>query len=328
MRETLRELARKFAATHDAMCAALLADPARVHAIVLAILPRAVALHLVGLPEAIPNVFRDEMLKAIHADFVFRYPLKDGGHLYILLDHKSHRDRKSPAQLLGYHASLWRVVGGSWMPLAVIPIVLYNGSEPWEQLPDLAQLIKGDNPALKLARECMPAYQPLLVDMKTLPLRLLSSSPEARAGWAAMVCGGKGRIDRRQLRAILVRLRSGSAFEAQTIWYIAVHCGRGPQRLKMVEDTVLEVIGQKRGGELMELTEDHALVQRGIAKGFERGRAQGKAETLLSQLQLKFGAPSASVQAQVRAADAKQLDAWAAAVLTAASLDELLAAKP
>ena len=59
-----------------------------------------------------------------------------------------------------------------------------------------------------------------------------------------------------------------------------------------------------------------------------KGIAQGKAETLLSQMQLKFGSVPSSVQAQVRAASARQLDAWTAAVLTATTLDELLATKP
>ena len=64
------------------------------------------------------------------------------------------------------------------------------------------------------------------------------------------------------------------------------------------------------------------------AKGLARGKAEGKAEVLLMQLRLKFRDLSAAAEQRVRAASAVQLDAWAAEVLTAASLDQLLATEP
>ena len=66
----------------------------------------------------------------------------------------------------------------------------------------------------------------------------------------------------------------------------------------------------------------------GKAEGLAKGKAVGKAELLLTQLRLKFRGLSAAAERRVRAASAAQLDAWAAAVLTAADLDELLAAEP
>ena len=60
----------------------------------------------------------------------------------------------------------------------------------------------------------------------------------------------------------------------------------------------------------------------------ERGKVEGKAEMLLTMLRQKFRGMSHVAEQQVRAASAAQLDAWAAAVLTATSLDELLAVAP
>ena len=67
---------------------------------------------------------------------------------------------------------------------------------------------------------------------------------------------------------------------------------------------------------------------RGLAKGEARGLAKGKAEALLTLLGLKFGRLAASTARRVQSASTAQLDAWTAAVLTATTLDEALAAKP
>ena len=56
----------------------------------------------------------------------------------------------------------------------------------------------------------------------------------------------------------------------------------------------------------------------------DRGEARG----LLKLLRVKFKALSADLEARVLAAPPEQVDAWAEAVLTAATLDEVLAAKP
>ncbi|MET0386509.1 MAG: DUF4351 domain-containing protein, partial [Polyangiales bacterium] len=55
-----------------------------------------------------------------------------------------------------------------------------------------------------------------------------------------------------------------------------------------------------------------------------QGRAEGRAETLVKQLSLKFGPLSAAVDARVRGASADELDSWTERVLSAASLDEVL----
>ena len=89
--------------------------------------------------------------------------------------------------------------------------------------------------------------------------------------------------------------------------------------------------GLEQGKQMRAATAERFRAE-GIAEGMEQGKAQGmtqgKAETLLSLLRLKFGKLPASAQKQVRAAGAKQLDAWIAAVLTASTLDAALAAKP
>jgi len=62
-----------------------------------------------------------------------------------------------------------------------------------------------------------------------------------------------------------------------------------------------------------------------LAASEARGKAEGKAEVLRKQLQLRFGPLAESTRARVEAATPEQLDAWIERVLTAKTLDDVLA---
>ncbi|TLF74296.1 transposase [Nocardia cyriacigeorgica] len=53
------------------------------------------------------------------------------------------------------------------------------------------------------------------------------------------------------------------------------------------------------------------------------GRAEGRAETLIEQLALKFGPVPVDVAMAVGRASSEQLHSWTARILTARSLDEM-----
>jgi predicted transposase/invertase (TIGR01784 family) len=61
------------------------------------------------------------------------------------------------------------------------------------------------------------------------------------------------------------------------------------------------------------------------AEGNAEGKAEGKAEALLKLLGLRFGPPSEATRARAETATIAQLDAWIERVLTAETLDEVLA---
>ena len=68
-------------------------------------------------------------------------------------------------------------------------------------------------------------------------------------------------------------------------------------------------------------------IKKGLAEGVEKGQAAGQAGLLLRQLELRFGAVPEAVRDRVRDASASELEAWAEAVLTAADIHEVLAAR-
>ena len=63
----------------------------------------------------------------------------------------------------------------------------------------------------------------------------------------------------------------------------------------------------------------------GRAEGEARGEARWRAETLIELVTLKFGRLSVSVEQAIRDARVEQLKEWTARVLTASSLDDVLA---
>jgi hypothetical protein len=73
------------------------------------------------------------------------------------------------------------------------------------------------------------------------------------------------------------------------------------------------------------MTTAQQLIEQGKAEGRVEGMVEGRAELLLRQMGLRFGPLPEQVLDRVRTAAPEQLDVWGEGVLTAASLDELLA---
>ena len=65
---------------------------------------------------------------------------------------------------------------------------------------------------------------------------------------------------------------------------------------------------------------------KGEAKGRTEGEAKGEAKLLLKMLTLRFGPLSDATRARVEAASIEQRDTWAERILSAATLDDVLAA--
>ena len=62
---------------------------------------------------------------------------------------------------------------------------------------------------------------------------------------------------------------------------------------------------------------------RGEVRGEARGKVKGEANTLLKQLNLKFGTVPTWVEQQVTSANKTQLDNWVELILTANSIEEM-----
>ena len=80
--------------------------------------------------------FVDEELRGQQGDLLFRARLREGGkaQIYLLLEHKSYRDRLVAFQLLRYCVRIWerdRRERPRQDLRPIVPLVVYNGPEGW-----------------------------------------------------------------------------------------------------------------------------------------------------------------------------------------------------
>lgn len=95
------------------------------------------------------------------SDVIWQFRRKDGGepvYVYILLEFQSRPDPSMPVRLMGYVSLFYqRLMAGQpaagWRKLPlVIPVVVYNGWEPWNVATDLGSTIGELDPSAEIYR--------------------------------------------------------------------------------------------------------------------------------------------------------------------------------
>ena len=160
------------------------------------------------------------------------------------------------------------------------------------------------------------------------PLRL-SATPELRAGLLALRVVHLDEVPGEYLDLIVGGPLAGSAYERHILRYVVEGMNLTPDRL----EASLRRTRPDRWETLMG-TVAEAWIERGRAEGIEKGRsegweegrAEGQAGIVLRLLDLRFGALPDAVRERVHGASAAELEAWAEAVLTADSLEEVMRA--
>ncbi len=245
----------------------------------------------------------------------------------VLLEHKSRVDADTPLQLLKYMVNIWRRevengAAGDRLP-AIIPLVFYHGRGRWTAAPSVPGMIDAPGELEPFVREF--AY--VLHDLGEIAPGRLSVSPEVRAGLLALKVVYAEDIPTDLLDQMTGGPVAGSAFERHIVRCMAECMNLTPPLL----EASLRRTKPDRWEALMGTVAQAWIEQgraEGMEKGIERGRIQALAELLLRQLALRFGDVPDAVGERVRGASASELEAWAEAVLVAASLDEVLAARP
>lgn len=312
---------------HDALFRALLDSPRRAGALIRDHLPPDLAARLsADPPRLIDGTFIDGDLKETRSDRLFSVTLTDGrpALLYVLLEHKSTPDPRTPLQLLGYMAAIWtRYAGRDGKRLGrlppIIPLVFYHGARPWSVPTTVLDCIDADDGL----RRWMAGLPYVIRDLGPIAYEELSRERAVRVALGALkyafVRGDTAAI----LDRLLADLPDGDALELQILRYIV-----------RVYDTTVDDLGdaldrvkRERRDELMP-TIAQQWVQQGRAEGMVAGRAEGKAEILLRQIRRRFGALPAELEARVRAADSDALDIISDRFIDARSLDDLIDDQP
>lgn len=284
--------------------------------------------------ERISASFVSHQLKGRESDVIWKFRTRDDGapvYVYILMEFQSRPDRYMPVRLMAYEGLFYQaLIAGRQRPRSgrlplVIPIVVYNGREPWGAAQELSELIEPVDPSAEIY---LPRLRYKLVDEGSYSREELEArdSPVADLFW----------IERSRswndVRASISRLQRNlppgedslrQAFEAWLKEVVLPRLGLSPEEVpvaRTLED--FEAMLAESIDEWNRKLREESLEQ-GLEQGLEKGLQLGETRVLLRQLRLKFGPLSPDTEERVRSADSDLLLVWSDRILTAGSLDEV-----
>jgi predicted transposase/invertase (TIGR01784 family) len=271
--------------------------------------------------EQVSTSFVSDKHKNRESDVIWKFRRLDGEEpvfVYILMEFQSRPDPSMPVRLMTYVGLFYQWLMASqpasgWrrLPL-VIPMVVYNGPEPWHVPTDLGSLIGDLDPSAEIYR---PQLRYRLVDESAFSQEDLASldSPVAdlfridqSRDWQEVRSGF------RHLRQTIPPESSlRQAFEIWTQRVILPRFGRSWDEAFTLED--FDMLADSIDRWNNQLREE----------GRQEGRQEGEARVLLRLLRLKFGPLAREVEARVLSTDADRLLEWSERVLTAERLEDV-----
>jgi prophage antirepressor-like protein len=256
------------------------------------------------------------------SDVIWQFRRKDGGepvYVYILLEFQSRPDPSMPVRLMGYESLFYQLLmagqpAAGWRKLPlVIPVVVYNGWEPWNVATDLGSMIGELDPSAEIYR---PQLRYRLVNEAAY-------SPEELAALNSPVAD-LFRIEKSrdwfEVRSSVHRLRQSippdeaSLRQAFETWLRKLILPRlGLSQEEAAAASTLE--------EIETMLADS--IDRWNREIREEGRQEEGARIVLRLLRLKFGPLDPETEERVHSADADRLLGWSERILTAESLQDV-----
>jgi Uncharacterized conserved protein len=323
---------------HDAVFRLVLGEPANAASQLRAVLPAGLVdrLDLQRLAQ-VSGSFIDTELRWRHSDLLFTVPL-DGreAFVYVLIEHQSSEDALMPVRMLRYVLRIWdrylsQHPAATRLP-AVIPLVVHHNRRPWTGSTQLLDLIDLDPPTRDAVQDHLPRFRFILDDLARLDeqaLRTRPVTPPVRVTLLLLkIAPGNPDLAQHLQKWIddlhaIVNHPSGTGQFAALLRYIQTVSETPPDELR----TLVTMLGPDAEEAYMTTAEMLRAEGRaeGEARGEARGRATGRAEALVQLLTLKFGPLPQTVLDTVHAATTDQLQTWTARVLSATTLDQVLA---
>jgi hypothetical protein len=282
----------------------------------------------------------------IESDLLLTAPYRPEGvsrrlWLYLLIEHQSEPDPLMPLRLHEYVIHVFKMQQREWLKdhrsvaglrfQPVLPLVFYTGTERWEPLGELVDLIE----AGERFRAITPTMKPLFVNLPALPQGRLQS----RGGFFGQVLralrGRKlplaefGRL-LEQVTAELEEMPAAERMRRQELLSY-LHALVYNERATAEQPALLDHIEAAARTEqlqrelaAMRQTGADFLRAEGRKEGEKRGAIRARREALLELLQGRFGEVPALVSAKVKGTrDIEQLKAWSQRAATAESLADV-----
>ncbi|MCP4131261.1 MAG: Rpn family recombination-promoting nuclease/putative transposase [bacterium] len=239
------------------------------------------------------NSYVDEKLKECFSDIVFTcmYKGKILIRISLLIEHKSYYVSYPRIQVLKYMVGIWEhdiaAKGEKLKP--VIPIVIYHGTEKWNNRP-LWEYFEGIDNNLK---RFVPDFDQVLVDLSDYSDEEIKNRLFQRASLKTAFLLMKNIFDTEKLEKNLVdyleicrlyfKEEKGLKFLESIILYLYYTGNFEP---KDIEDKIKQV--SYMGGKKAMSTAER-LIERGKVEGIEKGKIIDSQELLIKFLKTRFG---------------------------------------
>jgi predicted transposase YdaD len=283
-----------------------------------------------GALQIVDRSFVDANLVERHTDQLYSVPIAGRpGFVYLLFEHKSRAERWTLLQMLGYMVRVWQAFlrdhpDADELP-PIVPLVLHHDEGAWGTATHTHQFFSAELMAHPALAALTPAFGLLLDDLGTASdeaLRARQMSTFARlALWALRDGRSERLVDTLQafgdFLADLVATDSAEARMDVLAIFTYIYEVQGHATL----EALAHAIPSPRIREAA-MTIAEQLRQEGLQEGLQRQRA-----LLRRLIVLKFGELHPSLHQRLAQADFDALDRLAERVVTASSLEELLASE-
>ncbi len=325
---------------HDALFKAAFSDVRSLLGELEALLPGEVVEAIdFSTAELVPGSFVDEELRDHHTDVLWSLRLADrGALLYVLLEHQSSPDPLMAFRLLRYMVRIWerwlRSNPGAGQLPAILPVVVFQGPGAWRTARSFDELVDLPAEIHPAMRRFLPSFEMLLDELGECSEEELRQRNAATLGRVALLLLRSARETEDLLGLVssvadlLVELSDDQEGLVMVLSY-TLEVGDLP--VEELRDLLAAEVGPRAAEVVMTTAEK--LIQQGIEEGLEKGLEQGveqgrteeRRDLLLRLVESRFGEPSPSQIERIRSASAGELGQWIDRLLTAGSLDELLA---
>ena len=286
--------------------------------------------------------FLDPNLQEYISDLLYHVRLRDGSpaYVYVLLEHKSFPDRRTPFQLLGYFVRIQeRSLRETGEMVPVILLVVYHGRSSWPVGFGMGSLYTGPEDL----RRYWPDFAYHLVDLSrysndeivgaaTLQVALRLFKSVYTHDFAEQLPGIFRLLrDLIQTQSALEYLQVVLRYISQSSAEVTDAQFHDALREVFLDDGGATMQGKTLAQQWMEQGLEKGLLagrEEGLLEGREKGYLQGRREGLLTAIEmgldLKFGSRGLALLPEIyRIDDSDVLRAVAESLRTAKSLDDL-----
>ncbi|AYF76758.1 transposase [Nocardia yunnanensis] len=311
---------------HDAYFRHVMSEATAAAGEVRSVLPEAAAAHLDWDGMELQSCsFVPKELRSRYTDVLFRTRWDDrDAFVFMLIEHQSSSDDLMAFRMLEYMVAIWnRYLRHNQhvrrLPV-VIPVVVHCDprGHRWSAPTELGDLLDIDPGMRSALGDCLPRLRFLLDDLgaaDAAALRARKLSVTAKVLFVSLKIGpGNSRLGHDLLPLegelrVLIEDYPGEFDQVMAyLWSVGKTDVAGFAPL-------IDRLGP-RAKEIVMTTAEKFRIE---------GRTEGRAEALLDQLGVKFGAVPDGIVERVRGAGAGRLRVWGARVLTAQTLDEVFA---